>query len=651
MKINYNLANENFSYKNVENEEEIKKLNFLLTNNKGDYLNLGIDKNSCKYNGLNICRSEDMKIFKILDEMILENVKCMDISYNGFKIFKKYSSNLSSNLEVLDENKINDNSLQNDKNLCNDSYYLGPTGGVVYEISNYEGLISFDFDMRELNDFDEWGREYNVYIENGIIIIEFTKKKGDLEEYKLYAGIKTPNILYEIKNQWVEKEYEYSKKRNSLYKRYVFRAFNLIINDHKKIIISSGFSKEEIFKQINLLEHHQKELEKFDENFVNDFMEQVKLKEVPMPLDYSLSYKLSINAIYKFLNKDLLKSNFEGSYAGLPWFSQVWVRDELYSLRSFINLEYNTYVKKKLFDYIQNLDENTGKLKRLFVEESLESFDGVFWLAKRFEDFIYHLEKKGEFDKNLNLGELKFAYDKFHNSFKKIIENSWDKDNELIKVDYGDSWMDTIQRDYPLEIQVQFLEFVSVLAQLATLIGKKADAEKYLDFENLFRQKIRDSFWRNEMLYDEKDENKISSNIFLAYYLYPDLFLREDWEKIVDKSLIHLKTNWGGLSSLSNRDSRFKEEYTGENNLSYHHGDSWFWINNISAIVLMDLNEKKYRKEINQIMISSSKDILRMGTIGFASEISSSKEQRAEGCMAQLWSSASYIEMIDKMYK
>ncbi|NCC70732.1 hypothetical protein EOM09_04065, partial [bacterium] len=181
MKINYTLANENFSYKNVENEEEIKKLNFLLTNNKGDYLNLGIDKNSCKYNGLNICRSEDMKVFKILDGMILENVNCKEISYNGFKIFKKYSSNLSSNIEVLEENKIKENSLENDKNVCNDSYYLGPTGGIVYEISNYEGLISFDFDMRELNDFDEWGREYNVYIENGIILIEFTKKKGDLD--------------------------------------------------------------------------------------------------------------------------------------------------------------------------------------------------------------------------------------------------------------------------------------------------------------------------------------------------------------------------------------------------------------------------------------------------------------------------------------
>ena len=64
-----------------------------------------------------------------------------------------------------------------------------------------------------------------------------------------------------------------------------------------------------------------------------------------------------------------------------------------------------------------------------------------------------------------------------------------------------------------------------------------------------------------------------------------------------------------------------------------------------------DFNEKKYRKEINGLLLSSTKDILELGCIGFGSEISSAKEQKPQGCYAQLWSSASYIEMVDKLFK
>lgn len=64
-----------------------------------------------------------------------------------------------------------------------------------------------------------------------------------------------------------------------------------------------------------------------------------------------------------------------------------------------------------------------------------------------------------------------------------------------------------------------------------------------------------------------------------------------------------------------------------------------------------NLNEKKYRSKISKILTNSTKDILKLGTIGFASEISSASSQKAEGCMAQFWSSSTYIEMIDKLFE
>jgi glycogen debranching enzyme len=210
--------------------------------------------------------------------------------------------------------------------------------------------------------------------------------------------------------------------------------------------------------------------------------------------------------------------------------------------------------------------------------------------------------------------------------------------------------MDTIEVNYPLDIQVQFLEMVSFLVVISQLLNKKKDHEHLKEFEKLLVAKIRNAYLRDGCLFNEPFEDRISSNIFLAYYFYPALLSNEEWEQAFDKALLHLKTQWGGIASLSHKDSRFKQEYTGENNLSYHNGDVWFWLNNYAAIAMNHLNEKKYRKEIAAILRTSTQDILKMGTIGFGSEVSSAKEQRAEGTQAQLWSTSTYLELIDQLF-
>jgi len=210
--------------------------------------------------------------------------------------------------------------------------------------------------------------------------------------------------------------------------------------------------------------------------------------------------------------------------------------------------------------------------------------------------------------------------------------------------------MDTIPAKSPLDIQVQFLEFVSFLAQLGAILQKKDEVGHFLDFEDGLRNNIKAKYLRNKQLYNEAQSDDLRSNVFLSYYFYPNLFLKDEWEMIFDNSLKVLKTTWGGICSLSKKDHRFLENYSGEKNESYHNGDSWYWINNLTAIVLNDLNEKKYRETIRGILFSSTKDILKIGTIGYGSEISSASSQKAEGCMAQLWSSSTYIEMVDSLF-
>ncbi len=636
MKISYNLINQVYSYEQKD-RAEIEKVNFVLSNSKGDFLNLGTNENFCKYQGLCVLDTKSLEVFKFLDAISLQGLSVSAVEYGGYYASRKYVSKYTLGDE---ENPIQ----------TQDRFYLGPRGGCVYEISNYEGNLNIDLDLRKLNDFDEWGRDYKVYEKNGVVFVEYQKSNPDGEDYNLYFGVKAMNFTYDLFKDFVKKEYDYSKSRSNTYVRYVYRLMSVKINNSKRLIFGAGFCEKEVVDQINLLEKHQVESESLDKEIFETFLEENKY-EKPITQDAQVAYKLSKNAIHRFLNKNLAKPSFNsGSYAGFLWFSNMWTRDELVGIRAFINSAEEEFVKEKLYDYLDLIDEELGTLKRIEMEGSLSSPDGVFWLAKRFEDFIFYCDKNKRLKEIFSQRELKLIYKKFHLAFRKISQNYWDKENELLKVNYGDSWMDTIEVRYPLDIQVQFLGLVSFIVVLGQVLGLNGELDDMKDFESALRKKIRNTYFDGEYLYNDIDSKQITCNVFLSYYFHPDLFELDVWETIFDNTLNHLQTSWGGISSLSKKDKEFVENYSGENNLSYHRGDVWYWINNIAAIAMHDLNEKKYRPQISKILMSSTKDILSFGSIGFGSEVSSASSQKAEGNLAQLWSSSTYIEMIDKIF-
>jgi len=643
MNIRFNFKDNFYNYQQID-KEEIEKLTFLLTNIKGDFLNLGFDENSIKSEGLNIFNQKENSTFKIIDSIKPQGLETDLVEFEGFKVKRNFKSKFS---EILVEN--NDNpSLNTIETSTSDSFYLGPTGGLIYDIENFNGYINIDLDMRKSEDYDKWGRNYRSYKKDQILIIEYTKIKEDKTEYKLYLGIKTVNFDYKILDKWFEKEYPYSKKRNSLSKMYINRYLEINIYDKKRIFFGSGFSENEVLEQINLLEKHQEEIINFDKEIYHDLTKDIEFLK-PISQNVSVAYKLSNNAIYNFILHDKETKNKLGSVAGLPWFNQVWTRDELVGIRAFINNSEYNLVKERLYFYINNIDKETGLLNRLNIKGSLSSADGVFWLAKRIGDFIFHLTEKNHLNEIFTREELKDIYNKLYSSFNKIATNYWDLNKELLKVKNGDSWMDTIEVDFPIDIQVQFLEFVNILEILSNIL-KLEENNKFAEFCFLLKNQIKNKFYSDYNLYQEAEKKQITSNIFLAYYIYPDLFTLDEWEKIIDNALLHLYNSWGSISTLSHKDKNYHENYTGENNESYHCGDSWYWINNITAIVLNDLNEKKYRKYISKIISSSTQDILKFGCIGFSSEISSSIKQKAEGSLIQLWSSSTYLEMIDKIF-
>jgi glycogen debranching enzyme len=196
---------------------------------------------------------------------------------------------------------------------------------------------------------------------------------------------------------------------------------------------------------------------------------------------------------------------------------------------------------------------------------------------------------------------------------------------------------------FRIEIQALFLSALSFKSFLDTMNGEKPS---YAELEEKTKTSVKEAFFYNGMLKDGKDDSTVRPNIFLAYYLYPQLLNEEEWSQAFDYSLARLYLPWGGLATIDKSSQLFCPSYTGEDNRSYHRGDSWFFINNIAAICLMRLNKIRYKSYIEKIIFASANDTLYKGIIGRPSELSSALIQSAEGSLFQLWSAATFIELL-----
>ncbi len=632
MNIRYLINNDKCSYHQKDTEKQ-KNLNFLLTNTKGDFLNLGVLKNSSKFQGFNIFDFSEKQVYKIVDEITVKDYQAFEIEYDLYSITRKLKSTIVE---------------QDDESCASDSFFLGQNSGFVYNIKNFYGILSIDLDCRKSTDFDKWGRIYDVNIENDTILIKYSKN----QEYTVYLGIKIPNNNFTLESKWVEKEYSYSKERNSLSNFFVYKLININVESSQKIIFSASLTSiQDVKNQIRILDTYERDLKEFDKNLTDITTKEVDF-EKPIPVTLKNSYQLSKNALFNFYKNNTKDSNSSGfTFAGYPWFTETWSRDELISINAFISCDNLSYVKSKLLEYFGKIDFDTGLCKRIEKEDSFLSCDSTLWFAKRFLDLIKYLQKKDELEKHFTKEELDSLYLKFKRIFTSLTEQCFNSETELIQHKKGDSWMDTIDIDYAIDIQVLYLSFIELLSRLSKLLNKREDEKKFCNIESLFEQKIKNSYFSDGILFDSLKKDRFSSNIFLAYYIAPYLFEKEEWEDIFDKALPRLYLKWGGVSSLDIKNKEYQRNYTGENNQSYHNGDSWYWHNCITAMALYKVNEPKYRKTISKIMVSCSEDILEQGTIGYSSELSDSDKFDAKGSLAQLWSSAMFIEMIDIIFK
>jgi len=468
-----------------------------------------------------------------------------------------------------------------------ETFYLVPSSHVlVYELDKKKEVEIF-FDARHSYD-PARGADYRLEKEGEVTVIEF--------ENGIFLAIKGGEVQ-DIKEP-VNRYYSYDEGRNSPpFSREVFRGVNVL---GKRLVLSASKNRREAIEGASKM-----------------FIRSV-LTEKEDSVDIQCAKKALSN---------LFVSDYPGLYAGLPWFFQFWSRDESISLKALFEIDKEK--GKRLF--FRLLEDGLRRGPREVI-----NMDAPGWIFKRAEDILPFADKK---EKELINRSLK----------RHIEELLWTFTSEGFATNRPkETWMDSIDRNGArIEIQAMRLN----MYRLASLLAKKRKMKVfYKKMEKDLRKKVRGVFFDGENLYDGYypyvgiTEKVIRPNIFIAAYIYPQLLSRREWIKCFDNALSSLWLPWGGVATLDKEDDNFHYFHTGEDSRSYHQGDSWFYLNNLTALVLWRTDRKRYEYYIRKILEASREELLTMGAIGTHAEVSSAKELESGGCVNQAWSNAMYLE-------
>lgn len=543
-------------------QKDVPDASFILTNKKGGYLYLGCTAQT-KYQGFFF--NDDFRMYKILEQIRLPG-----------KVAK-----LLNNFHSVSRER---------DNKALETFTL-PFGynSLIYELDNYQGEAVIELDCRESYDHDEWGRFYNISIEEDEVVISYEKQGS----YRIFLVIKGKNLKAEKIREWKKREYDLDKARNSEYEMYIYEALKLFIQKDTLLVFSASIDKDKALEEADYVFRNINKLKRRQANSIL-YRNDIKDKEIRM------AYNAALNSLHGLL-VDI--NGFKGIFAGLPWFFQIWSRDELISLKGLAS---RSDVTEILDRHLQNI-QTDGKLPTKYPSYEVAAADTIGWL-------YFRLNSKEK---------LRDALD--------ALKKNYIKNGFLVNL-AKETWMDSLARE-GVRIEIQAL-----LLNMYKLNQRKKEEE--------FRAAVRNTFWDGKYLADGEGDWTIRPNIFLAAYAYPELLSREEWTKCFKNALPSLWNSWGGLASVDKKNKQFVPESTGENPKSYHNGDSWFFMNNIAALVLAKTNQKEFKKYVEKILDASKNEILYSGVVGHAAEISSSSKLKSEGCLCQAWSAATFLELV-----
>lgn len=592
---------------------------FILTNKKGSYLSLG--KPQSDHDGWFTYDINTNNLVKILQSISIDGEP--DTIINGLSWIERKTK------------------------TATERFFL-TSNALIYEISDYTGPVTITLDCKRLYDDSTEKRIYSSENEKiggeNALHVHYTKYSGLTPQYTRHVFITTDADIKK-KHDWHPKQMPYDARRGLQEERWVYTACEVDVTGSARIIFTTSADSEKARKKTEYVLENEEDILHANESYPRRFD--------PSDIERSVIAASIDSLITK------LKDSRKGIFAGLPWFFQFWMRDEAIALGVIMQQKHYSLTKEILFRQVSILQEGNAH-----EGSTLRTADGPGLLAKRCKEFLEQLTKEKQLDHFFTKEELESLY----GSFSQYAD-SLEQVHGLIRNDSKETWMDTgpdgdTRAGFRIEIQVLTAELFSLLQLLGKILKKKNDYEKR---EEELIATTRDWFYdRKGRLLDGfhddgSPDTRVRPNIFLAWYFHPQLLSNEEWDKSFDTALKELWLDWGGLSSIAQSDLSFHEQYTGmrgaskdgrqdQNNWSYHHGDSWFYINNIAAMALFSINPHKYHDNIDKILEASRTDLFFQGYIGHSSEISDAKEQNPGGCFSQAWSITTLYELLELLH-
>lgn len=507
-----------------------------------------------------------------------------------------------------------------------------------YFISEKEKFI-VDLDIRESYDLRDFGRYHSIEVKKDFVVVEYIKKKSDEEgvvELKFYVVIGGEALNFEKQESWIKKEYSYDRRRGSFPdSRFVFRLGEFSCRD---AVVCWGNTREKVVNECLDMVKNQDEVIRLHKEECENVVSSVGSFCCENPVkaqDNAQDSTFEIKTAYKCAELSLRGLSLkDGIFAGFPWFFQEWSRDELISLGG---IKDNVLKKNILKKYAENILPD-GRLPNILDGKGFGSADSIGWFFLRVEEMFSFFDEVefSDSEKDFFIQKLKYSFD--------LIVKHFVRDG-LVWNSMQETWMDTkFERDARegnrIEIQAMMLRMYKFMSGFFSELKQKEEGIK----EAVLRE-----FWDGKCLKDGKGDETIRPNIFIAAYFYPELLSREEWTECFIVALESLWLDWGGLSTIDKKNPLFCRSHTGEDNRSYHRGDSWFWLNNLAAIIMARVDRERFSGYIDKIISASVQDILFSGCIGCASEISSAEKIDSFGCYNQAWSNALFIEMVDEL--
>ena len=571
---------------------------FLLTDRQGGFFSLG---NITKYNGL-VCRVEE-HLAKTVENILLPGQELETVRSFPGGVERRYSGGAV------------------------ETFAMGSCS-LSYSIEGYSGELLLDLDMRRLGDESAAGRAYAVRQEGETLLITYEKYSDDSrsqKEYELSLAVQgVAHGAFRFIQEWQEGRYQYDARRGDSSKLWLFRCGAIRVDGSLSLSFAAGANAVEASVKTTAGER----------------------QAVTHPKDEPLPALVSLASL-----DSLTLARTGWIYAGLPWFSQPWSRDELISLGALIRAGRYALAKETVLRYAALLSQRNG-LDALYPRGGLPAADALGWLAKRTHDLLLALERRGLLRQHFSRRELRSLRDAIGGALATVAaERSGDG---LIVNSVGETWMDASyggDTRQGARIEIQALQLAGY--RLCRLLERKTSllsGNEWRRREEGLSRRVRAAFFSDGRLADGVVDGQQDwtqrPNIFLAYYLYPELLPAEEWKAAFDHALSRLWLPWGGLATIEKEHPLFTPRYTGMSNQSYHRGDSWYWVNGLAALCLRRLDSAKYREHIEKLRCACVDDLLFQGAIGHCSELSSAAEQEWGGCFSQAWSAAMLYELL-----